>query len=43
LDLYPGEVHALFGENGAGKTILMNVLYGLEGNVEEDRARPIRG
>jgi ABC-type uncharacterized transport system ATPase subunit len=43
LDLYPGEVHALFGENGAGKTILMNVLYGFEGYVEENCARSIRG
>ena len=25
----PGEVHALLGENGAGKITLMNVLYGL--------------
>lgn len=29
LDFYPGEVHALLGENGAGKTTAMNVLYGL--------------
>src|SRR3974377_1722322 len=25
----PGQVHALLGENGAGETTLMNVLYGL--------------
>ncbi|MFO7848406.1 MAG: ABC transporter ATP-binding protein [Spirochaetia bacterium] len=29
LDLYGGEVLALLGENGAGKTSLMNVLAGL--------------
>ena len=29
LELYPGEVVALLGENGAGKSSLMNVLAGL--------------
>jgi general nucleoside transport system ATP-binding protein len=29
FDLRPGEVHALLGENGAGKTTMMNVLAGL--------------
>src|SRR5712691_13198667 len=29
LTVRPGEIHALLGENGAGKTPLMNVLYGL--------------
>jgi ABC-type uncharacterized transport system ATPase subunit len=29
LDLRRGEIHALLGENGAGKTTVMNVLYGL--------------
>jgi simple sugar transport system ATP-binding protein len=29
LELYPGEVLALLGENGAGKSCLMNVLAGL--------------
>ncbi|HIP99844.1 TPA: ATP-binding cassette domain-containing protein, partial [Candidatus Bipolaricaulota bacterium] len=24
-----GEVHGLLGENGAGKTVLMSILYGL--------------
>src|SRR3954467_15804310 len=29
FDLRRGEVHALLGENGAGKSPLMSVLYGL--------------
>jgi simple sugar transport system ATP-binding protein len=29
FSLDPGEIHALLGENGAGKTTAMNVLYGL--------------
>lgn len=29
LEVARGEVHALLGENGAGKTVLMSVLYGL--------------
>src|SRR6202035_3576211 len=29
LSVAPGQVHALLGENCAGKTTLMNVLYGL--------------
>lgn len=29
LDLYPGEIHALIGENGAGKTTIMKILSGL--------------
>ena len=28
LDIYGGEVHALLGENGAGKSVLMKILYG---------------
>ena len=28
LDVAAGEVHALLGENGAGKSRLMNILYG---------------
>lgn len=29
LEVRQGEVHALLGENGAGKTVLMSILYGL--------------
>src|SRR5262249_23173905 len=29
FDLRKGEVHALLGENGAGKSSLMSMLYGL--------------
>jgi simple sugar transport system ATP-binding protein len=29
LELFPGEVLALLGENGAGKSSLMNVLAGM--------------
>ena len=29
LDLYSGEVHALVGENGTGKSTFMNILYGM--------------
>ena len=28
LDIFGGEVHALLGENGAGKSVLMKILYG---------------
>src|SRR5579859_8151252 len=34
LQLFPGEVLALLGENGACKTTLMNVLYGLTSRDE---------
>ena len=29
LDVRAGEVHCLLGENGAGKTVLMSILYGM--------------
>ncbi|MFO8034947.1 MAG: ABC transporter ATP-binding protein [Candidatus Bipolaricaulota bacterium] len=44
LSLNYGEVHGLLGENGAGKTVLMSVLYGLylptEGQIYLD-GRPV--
>src|SRR3989475_6965718 len=30
FDVYPGEVHALLGENGAGKHNVVKLLYGLQ-------------
>lgn len=45
LDIHPGELLAVVGENGAGKSSLMNVLYGLyhpdSGQVRFDGA-PVR-
>ena len=29
IDIVPGEVHALMGENGAGKSTMMNILTGV--------------
>jgi general nucleoside transport system ATP-binding protein len=29
LDLYPEEIHALLGENGAGKSTFVKIMYGL--------------
>ncbi|MDR2193699.1 MAG: ABC transporter ATP-binding protein [Treponema sp.] len=29
LTVYAGEIHALLGENGAGKSVLMSILFGL--------------
>ena len=45
LHIRPGEIHALMGENGAGKYTLMNILFGMpviqntggcEGTIEVD-------
>jgi len=40
LEIAPGEIHALVGENGAGKTTAMRVLYGIlpphAGHIEID-------
>lgn len=29
IKLLPGEIHAIMGENGAGKSTMMNILTGL--------------
>ncbi len=34
LSVERGEIHALLGENGAGKSTIMNVLYGMYDNFE---------
>jgi simple sugar transport system ATP-binding protein len=40
LDLRSGEIHAVLGENGAGKSTIMKILYGMvlpdEGSIEID-------
>src|SRR6056297_3311221 len=45
LTVRRGEVHALLGENGLGKTTLVHILYGLQAPDEGDlrlRGRPLR-
>jgi len=38
FNLFEGEIHSLIGENGAGKSTMMKILYGIypidEGNIE---------
>ena len=29
FDLFKGEIHSLIGENGAGKSTMMKILYGM--------------
>src|ERR1700761_8030588 len=42
LDLHAGEIHAVLGENGAGKSTVMKIIYGMElpddGRIELDGA-----
>lgn len=43
LRLYPGEVHALMGENGAGKSTMIKALTGVyrinAGSIEVEASR----
>ena len=40
LTLRSGEIHAILGENGAGKAVLMKLLYGVY--VPDERNDPVR-
>lgn len=35
LEVYPGEVHALIGENGAGKSTVIKILMGIYSKTAE--------
>jgi ribose transport system ATP-binding protein len=46
IELYPGEVHALMGENGAGKSTFMKILAGIhhpddDGGIISMKGKPI--
>ncbi|MCC2592564.1 sugar ABC transporter ATP-binding protein [Tessaracoccus sp. OS52] len=44
IDLYPGEIHALAGENGAGKSTMVKILSGLyhrDAGTFEMEGRPV--
>lgn len=45
FDMYPGEVHALLGENGAGKSTIMKALAGVNRHYEGEiiwKGEPIK-
>ncbi len=45
IDVRAGEIHALLGENGAGKTVIANILSGFYGLTEGEifvRGRPVQ-
>src|SRR5512134_2427834 len=45
VDVVPGEVHAVLGENAAGKSTLMQVIYGLlqpDAGTMRLRGEPVR-
>ena len=37
LAVKPGTIHAIVGENGAGKSTAMRIAYGLPGTIEDTR------
>ncbi len=45
LKIFPGEIHALFGENGAGKSTLVKIIYGVlqaDSGIMEWDGRPLQ-